>query len=45
METIEEAFKHERALVFGIGGSGDIVGSIPTARLLELHGVEVSIGG
>lgn len=45
MNTIEEAFDHDRALVFGIGGSGDIVGSIPTARLLEGHGLDVTLGG
>ncbi|WP_227377705.1 DUF1152 domain-containing protein [Haladaptatus halobius] len=45
MLTLEESFRCERALVFGIGGSGDIVGSIPTARLLELHGVDVLLGG
>ncbi|MDY6764532.1 MAG: DUF1152 domain-containing protein, partial [Halobacteria archaeon] len=45
METLEDAFNCDKALVFGIGGSGDIVGSIPTARLLELHGLNVILGG
>lgn len=45
IDTIEQAFGAEKALVFGIGGSGDIVGSLPTARLLESHGVEVLLGG
>jgi hypothetical protein len=45
MQTLEEAFDHDRALVWGIGGSGDVVGTIPTARLLESHGVEVVLGG
>lgn len=45
MDTFEDAFEVERALVFGIGGSGDVVGSIPTARLLERHGVDVMLGG
>lgn len=45
METLEDAFEYDHALVFGIGGSGDIVGSIPTARLLERHGVETTLGG
>lgn len=45
MESLEDAFAVDRALVFGIGGSGDVVGTIPTARLLESHGVSVTIGG
>lgn len=45
MDTIEDAFEFDSALVFGIGGSGDVVGSVPTARLLELHGVDVLLGG
>ena len=45
MQTLESCFGTDRALVFGIGGGGDIVGSIPTARLLELHDVEVILGG
>lgn len=45
MDTLEALFDHSSALVFGIGGSGDIVGSLPTARLLETHGLEVTLGG
>lgn len=45
METLESLFDHDRALVMGVGGCGDIVSTIPTARLLELHGVEVLLGG
>ncbi len=45
MESLEDAFAVDSALVFGIGGSGDVVGTIPTARLLESHGVSVTIGG
>jgi len=45
MHTLEEAFEYDRALVWGIGGSGDVVGAIPTARLLEAHGVEAVLGG
>jgi hypothetical protein len=45
METLEAAFDHDRALVFGIGGGGDVVGTVPTARLLESHGVETILGG
>lgn len=45
MDTLEDAFSVDNALVFGIGGSGDVVGTIPTARLLESHGVSVTLGG
>lgn len=45
MDTLESLFECESALVFGLGGSGDIVGSIPTARLLEQHGLDVILGG
>jgi hypothetical protein len=34
-----------RALVLGVGGGGDIVGTIPTARFLELFGVSCILGG
>lgn len=45
METLEAAGSLDRALVFGIGGGGDVVSTIPTARLLERLGVEVLVGG
>lgn len=45
MNTLEDVFEMDSVFVFGIGGSGDIVGSIPTARLLEMHGVDVLLGG
>lgn len=45
MDTLEEAFDARQALVFGIGGSGDIVGAVPTARLLDAHGVATTLGG
>jgi hypothetical protein len=45
MESLEDAFEHERALVVGIGGGGDVVGTVPTARLLESHGVDTILGG
>jgi hypothetical protein len=45
MDTFEDAFEHDRALVFGIGGGGDVVGAVPTARLLESRGVETILGG
>jgi len=34
-----------KALLIGIGGGGDIVGTIPTASLLEMFGVECVYGG
>jgi len=45
IESLEDAFGFERALVYGIGGGGDVVGTIPTARLLEAQGVETILGG
>ena len=45
MKTIETAFDSTRALVFGVGGCGDIVSTIPTARFLESHGIDVILGG
>lgn len=45
METLEECFEAERALVFGAGCCGDVVSAVPTARMLEAHGVEVLLGG
>ena len=37
--------RNKRAIVLGIGGGGDIVGTLPTARLTELFGEEAIIGG
>ncbi|MDY6776011.1 MAG: DUF1152 domain-containing protein [Halobacteria archaeon] len=45
IRSLEEVFEYDTALVFGIGGGGDVVGTVPTARLLELHGVDCIIGG
>lgn len=45
MKTIEDAFQKSQALVFGVGGCGDIVSTIPTARFLESHGIDVMLGG
>lgn len=45
MDTLEECFEADRALVFGAGCCGDVVSAVPTARLLEGHGVDVVLGG
>jgi hypothetical protein len=37
--------KSKRAILLGIGGGGDIVGTIPTARLLGMFGIECVLGG
>src|ERR671928_827103 len=34
-----------KAVVLGVGGGGDVVGAIPTARFLELFGIEAVLGG
>lgn len=44
--TLENLSKDgQKALVLGIGGGGDIVGTIPTARYLEEYDVETIKGG
>lgn len=45
VRTLEAVADAGRALVFGIGGGGDVVSTLPTVRLLELLDVEVLIGG
>lgn len=45
IDSLEDAFDADRALAYGIGGGGDVVGTVPTARLLERHGVDVLLGG
>jgi hypothetical protein len=35
----------KKALLIGIGGGGDIVGTIPTAKLLGMFGIECILGG
>ncbi|MBC2607486.1 DUF1152 domain-containing protein [Pelagicoccus albus] len=43
---IEIALKSKRALIFGIGGGGDIIQAIPIANLLKALGLEkVIVGG
>jgi hypothetical protein len=46
IRTLEDTFKNsKRAILLGIGGGGDIVGTIPTAKLLKNFGVEHVLGG
>ncbi len=45
-KSLKEIIKNShKALLIGIGGGGDIVGTIPTADLLEMFGVECVFGG
>lgn len=37
--------KSRKALLIGIGGGGDVVGTIPTADLLEMFDIECEFGG
>lgn len=45
MDSLEDLADADRVLAFGVGGGGDVVGTVPTARFLEMHGVEVLLGG
>ena len=46
MKSLKEIIEGSRkALVIGIGGGGDIVGTVPTADLLGIFGVESVLGG
>ena len=45
-KSLKEIIKSShKALLIGIGGGGDIVGTIPTADLLEMFGIECIFGG
>ncbi len=45
-KSLKEIIKNsKKALLIGIGGGGDIVGTIPTADLLGMFGVECVFGG
>lgn len=35
----------DRALVVGLGGGGDVCGTIPTRHLLDAHGIDAVLGG
>jgi len=44
--SLESLLKEsKKAILLGVGGGGDVVGTIPTARLLELFGIECVLGG
>ena len=43
--SLDAVLEADRALVYGVGGGGDVVGAVPTARFLERHGVETVLGG
>ncbi len=44
--SLEEILQNsKKAILLGIGGGGDIVGTIPTAKLLEMFGIECVLGG
>lgn len=46
MKSLEKILQScKKAIVIGIGGGGDIVGTIPTAKLLELFGIGYVLGG
>jgi len=45
-KSLEKILKEsKKAILLGIGGGGDIVGTIPTANLLDIFGVEHIMGG
>jgi len=43
LEDIIRASKH--ALIIGVGGGGDVVGALATARFLEFCGLQFTLGG
>ena len=46
VKSLKEILKSShKALLIGIGGGGDIVGTIPTADLLEMFGIKCVFGG
>ncbi|MCY4262824.1 MAG: DUF1152 domain-containing protein [Candidatus Dadabacteria bacterium] len=43
---LEEILKNsKKAILLGIGGGGDVVGTLPTANLLETNGTKCVLGG
>jgi hypothetical protein len=46
MPSLEHLIRSaSRALVIGVGGGGDVVGALATARFLEFCGIEFVVGG
>src|SRR5882757_7836980 len=46
MQSLETLIRaSSRALVIGVGGGGDVVGALATARFLEFCGLEFILGG
>ena len=45
VDGFADFLRAQRAIVLGIGGGGDVVGTLPTARLMELFGAKTIIGG
>jgi hypothetical protein len=44
--SLEQILRHSsRALVIGVGGGGDVVGALATARFLEFCGIKFHLGG
>ena len=44
--SLKEILKgSKKALLIGIGGGGDIVGTVPTSELLQMFGIECLYGG
>ncbi|TMA08380.1 MAG: DUF1152 domain-containing protein [Deltaproteobacteria bacterium] len=44
--SLEEVIRSSsRALVIGVGGGGDVVGALATARFLEFCGLQFFLGG
>ncbi len=43
---LEKILKNsKKAILLGIGGGGDIVGTLPTANLLKINGIQCVLGG
>lgn len=42
---LEQILNSKKTLLIGIGGGGDIIGTIPTARFLKQQGIQVEIAG
>ena len=46
MRSLEATLRSSsRALVIGVGGGGDVVGALATARFLEFCGLQFHLGG